>query len=120
MNRLERITSDIKYHICNILSSEIKNPRIGFITVTEVEVSPNLENAKIYFTVLGTDKQKQDTQEALKSASGFIRSQLAARMKIRRVPILDFRIDAASEYGKRIDDIIEKIHKQDKKDNAEN
>ena len=114
MNRLERLSNDIKHHICDIISRHVKDPRLGFITITEVKVSPDMHHAKIYFTVLGEGKEKKDSQDAINSASGFIRKELASCMNIRYTPELDFRLDEAKECSKNIDDIFKKIQQERK------
>ena len=112
MSRAERVANEIKHKICHIIYTEIKDPRIGFITITGVDVSSDLQNAKVYFSVFGDTKQKEASQNALKAASGFIRKQLGMCIKMRYTPILDFRLDESIEYGQKIEDVFRKIHKE--------
>ena len=116
MNRLERVSSEIKHEISMIIQSEVKDPHVGFVTITDVEVSPDIKFAKIYFTVLGDDAQKKLSLEALKKASGFIRKQLAIRLNMRYTPALNFKPDQSTEYGSKIDEILKKINAEGKKD----
>lgn len=116
MARKERVASEIRQHICQILQMEIKDPRIGFTTITDIKVSADLKAAKVYFTSHGDDKQKKASHDALKSAAGFIRSQLASRMNMRYTPALDFRRDESIEYGAKIDEIFKKIQEEREKD----
>lgn len=118
MSRVEKLASELRYHICQIIQKELKDPRIGFITITGVRVSPDLQFAKVYFTVLGDAKQKQASEEAIKSAAGFIRKQLSRRLNARYTPALDFRHDESIEYSQKIDDIFKKIKEKGREDVA--
>jgi len=110
MNRLERVSSEIKHEISLIIQAEVKDPHVGFVTITDVEVSPDIKFAKIYFSVLGDDAAKKATLEALKKASGFIRKQLAIRLNMRYTPALTFKHDQSTEYASKIDSILKKIN----------
>ena len=110
MARKEKVSSEIRHYVCRIIQREIKNPHIGFVTITEVEVAADLELARVYFTVLGDEKQKKESHEALKRSAGFIRKQLSLKLNMRRTPVLDFRMDGSIEYGSKIDAIFKKIH----------
>ena len=106
----ERINSNMQRELSYILANEVKNPNIKFITITDCDVTSDLSYAKIYFTTLGDIKE---TLKALKSAKGFIRKSLADRIELRHIPELEFIYDESIEYGKKIENIIEKIHKED-------
>jgi len=116
VNRLERVSSEIKHEISLIIQAQVKDPHVGFVTITGVEVSPYIKFAKVYFTVLGDDAQKKASLEALKKASGFIRKQLAIRLNMRYTPALNFKPDQSTEYGSKIDEILKKINDERKKD----
>jgi ribosome-binding factor A len=107
---MKKVASEIRHAVCQIIEREIKDPRLGFITITYVDVSADLKIAKIYFTIFGNEKQKQDSQDALKSAVGFIRTQMTKYLRIRYMPELDFRVDEFFEYGQKVEDIFKKIH----------
>lgn len=107
--KIERIGSNLVKEISYILATEIKDEDIKFVTITDVKVTNDLSFAKVYFTVLD-DTKKETTLKALKNASGFIRKQLADRVDIRHIPELQFVFDESIEYGKKIEDIIDKIH----------
>ena len=107
--KIERISSEMIKQISYILATEIKDNDIKFVTVTDCKVSSDLSFAKVYVTVLNQDKIK-DTIKALNNASGFIRKMLADRIDIRHIPELTFVYDESIEYGKNIENIIEKIH----------
>ncbi|MDD5072514.1 MAG: 30S ribosome-binding factor RbfA [Candidatus Omnitrophica bacterium] len=113
--RPERIASEMREIISVIISEELKDPRIGFITVTRVEVTPDIRNAKVYFSSLGGKEEKEDAAEGLNSASGFIRKTLGERMRFKFVPELLFRLDESAEYSIHLNEIFDKIHKEKEK-----
>lgn len=116
MNRQKKVANELRHNICEIIQRELKDHRIGFLTVTGVDISADLQAAKVYFTVYGDAEQKQASEDAIKTAAGFIRSQLGRRMRMRYTPVLEFRPDASVEYGQRIEDICRKIGEERKKD----
>ena len=105
----------MKQEIADILMRKIKDPRIGFVTVTDVDLADDLRNAKVFVSVYGGDDQKRASLEGLKSASSFIRSELGRRMRLRFVPELLFRFDATVERGAHIMELLREI--EQKKDN---
>jgi len=109
--KIERIGSNLVKEISYILANEVKDNDIKFVTVTDVKVTNDLSYAKVYFTVLDDEKRKT-TLDALNSAKGFIRKELTNRVDIRHIPELEFVFDESIEYGKKIEDIIEKIHEK--------
>lgn len=111
----ERMASNLVKEISYILATEVKNKDIGFITITDVKLSEDLSFAKVYYTVLEDDK-KEETEKALKSASGFIRHELRERVEMRQIPELRFVYDESIEYSEKIEDIIDQIHENDKTD----
>jgi len=100
----------MKREIADILMRKIKDPRIGFVTVTDVEVSHDLRNAKVFVSIYGGDKE--DTLKGLKSAAPFIRSELGSRMQLRCVPELLFRFDSTVEQGAHIMELLREIEQQ--------
>lgn len=109
MSRVERVAQALKEEISNIIHDELKDPRIGFVTVTRVELTQDLRYAKIFFSVLGSEKEQKDTQEALESAAGFIRRLIAHRVKLRLVPEVRFIQDKSCEYSIHIQQELDKI-----------
>jgi ribosome-binding factor A len=109
--RKERIASVLEREISSIISQEIRDPRIGFITVTKVVVSRDLKSADVYFSSLN---DKSEGLQTLKRAKGYIKSTLAHRVRLKFIPDLEFKIDDSYEYGKRIDDLFEEISKNNK------
>ena len=106
--KINRIESILLKEISYILANEVKDKDINFVTVTTVNVTNDLSYAKVYVTVLD-DEKKETTMNALKDASGFIRSQLFDRVDMRNVPELTFVYDESIEYGKKIENLIEEI-----------
>ena len=109
--KIERISDALIEQISYIVSNKVKNKDINFVTITDVKVSSDLSFAKVYFTVLD-DSKKDSTLKALKEASGFIRHELRDRIEIRQIPELTFVYDESINEAKKIEDLIEKIHKK--------
>jgi len=117
-HRIEKVENLIKQEISLILLTKMNDPELGFITVTNVKVSPDLKIAKIYLSVF--DKEKRQTVlERIVTRSGFIRSELAHRISLRYVPELKFFIDDTLDYVEKINTLIRKIHEDDKPENSQ-
>jgi len=113
--RAERVSDQMKHEIADILMRKIKDPRIGFVTVTDVEVADDLRNAKVFVSVYGGDKE--ETLKGLKSATAFIRLELGRRMRMRFIPELLFRFDATVERGAHIMELLHELEEgKEKKD----
>ena len=106
--RSARVSDLIKEEVAEIIMHKLKDPRLGFVTVTEARVSDDLRHAKIYISVFEESK-KDETLKILSSSAKFIRSQLARRVKIKFIPDIIFRFDESIEYGARIDRILNDI-----------
>ncbi|MNW23569.1 Ribosome-binding factor A [compost metagenome] len=111
--RTGRVSEQIKKELSLLIQSELKDPRIGFITVTGVEVTNDLSQAKVYLSVLGDDEQKQGSLKGLEKASGFLRSEVGKRIRLRHVPELIFKIDESIAYGSRIERLLSDIEKEE-------
>lgn len=107
--RKERVEDQIKKEASLIIQRELKDPRAGFITVTAVELSSDLKSAKIFYSVLGDEESKDKSEQALKSASGFIQRQIGIRMRLRYTPQVIFKYDHSIERGARIEEILKEI-----------
>jgi ribosome-binding factor A len=106
-HRHERIAGEILEEISIMLAGELKDPRLeGFATVTEVRVSPDLKQARVYVNVSGSETEQASTLKGLRAASGFIRHELSERLRLRRAPEVSFVLDRSEEYGQRIEEII--------------
>lgn len=108
--RVGRVGEQIKKELSTLIQMELKDPRIGFITVTGVEVTGDLSQARVYLSVLGNDEQKEETLKALARGTGFLRSELGKRIRFRHTPELIFKFDQSIEYGSRIESLLEKIN----------
>ena len=111
--KIERLNDAFQEEISKILMLEIKDEDIKFVTITGVETTSDLSYAKVYFTVLD-DSKKESTLEALNGAASFIRGKLSARVDVRHTPELKFIYDDSIEYGEHIEDIIDRIHSEEK------
>jgi len=109
MSRHDRISEALKREIGNIIHAELKDPRLGFITVTRVELTQDLRYAKVFFSVLGKEEEHKKTKEALDSALGFIRRLIAQRIRLRFVPDITFKEDRSAEYSIRIQEALNEI-----------
>ncbi|GGE25138.1 ribosome-binding factor A [Marinithermofilum abyssi] len=113
--RASRVGEQVKKELSQVLQYEMKDPRIGFVTVTAVEMSGDLQQAKVYISVLGSDEQKQETLEGLAKAKGFLRTEIGRRIKLRHTPELVFKFDESIEYGQRISKLLEEVNEDDAK-----
>ncbi|WP_454190608.1 30S ribosome-binding factor RbfA [Paenibacillus sp. Marseille-Q7038] len=113
--RTGRVSEQIKKEISLLIQTELKDPRVGFVTVTGVDLTNDLSQAKIYLSVLGDEEQKNNSLKALHKANGFMRSELGKRIKFRHVPELIFKIDESIEYGSRIEKLLTEIDTKDSK-----
>ena len=109
--RANRVAEQMKKELGEILTRKIKDPRVGFVTVTDVEVTGDLQQATVYISVLGDDNKKKDTLLGLAKAKGFIRSEIGTRIRLRKTPEINFEFDEALEYGNRIETILRDINK---------
>jgi ribosome-binding factor A len=104
--RPERLAEQIKEEVSLIISGEVEDPRVGFVTVTDVKMSPDLRHAKVYVSVIGTDDEVKGSLAALKHANGFIRYQLGAVLRMRHTPELHFAHDDAEVRAARIEELL--------------
>src|SRR5881392_885822 len=105
--RMRRINEVLREVIGSAISTDLKDPRIGFVTVTSVETSPDLRTAKVFVSVLGSDEERQATLEGLRSSHGVIQARIAAETRMKRTPTLTFRYDETIEQGVRISELLE-------------
>ena len=115
-----RINMEVQRELSKVISQEMKDPRIDPMTsVIAVEVTPDLKQAKVYVSVLGSDEKKQATLEGLKSATPFIRKHLASTINLRNTPELKFFMDESIEYGVSMSKLIDDVNKDISKDEEE-
>ena len=109
--RTERLGEEIREEVAQMITGELKDPRIGFVTVTRVDLGPDLRQARIYVGVLGTEKQREKSLSGLKQASGFLRRALGQRLRLRHTPELVFQYDEGLEASDRVARLLDEIQK---------
>jgi ribosome-binding factor A len=105
-SRPDRVGEEIRHEIGRLLGRDVHDPAIGFVTVTRVKVSPDLQLARVFYTQLGDERARQETQRALERATPFLRRHIGARLRLRRVPELRFQFDQSVEHQDRIEKIL--------------
>lgn len=113
MSRQDKVSEAIRQEASMIIHDKLKDPRLGFVTITNVEVTPDLRYAKIFFSVLGSDEAYKNTKEALDSALGFVRKLIAQRLNLRFAPEIAFYEDRSTEYSVRIEEVLNEIKELD-------
>lgn len=108
-HRVNRVGEQMKKELGDIIGRKIKDPRIGFVTVTDVEVTGDLQQAKVFISVLGDDAQKENTLKALAKAKGFIRTEIGQRIRLRKTPEITFEFDQSIDYGNRIETLLHQV-----------
>jgi ribosome-binding factor A len=109
-HRIERLDSLFRHEISQLLQRQVKDPRLGnFVTVTEVSISPDLKYAKVFVSCICSEEVKRDTLSGLAAASGFLRNQLAKRLRLRRIPELSFHWDDSIERGAHLLQLIDEV-----------
>ena len=113
--RSRRIAEQVQRELSDLIRLQLKDPRVGMITITDVEVTPDNAHAKIYFTLLGQASRIDEAVAGLQHAAGYLRSQLAQRLRVRIVPQLHFEYDASVERGIRLSQLIDAAVAEDAK-----
>ncbi|MBR6014147.1 MAG: 30S ribosome-binding factor RbfA [Selenomonadaceae bacterium] len=108
--RVEKLQELIKQEVGKMFLKEIKDPRIGFVTVTEVEMSSDLHEAKIFVSIMGDEEKIKETFKGLKSALGFIRREIGKRIRMRYIPKIFFALDTSLNYSEHIQKILLEIN----------
>jgi ribosome-binding factor A len=106
--RSQRVSDLLREEIADIITYRLKDPRIGFITVTGVDVTDDIKIARVYISVL-KDEEKKTTLEVLNAAKSFIRTELSKRLRMKFIPSIEFRLDTSVEYGSMIDKLLKEI-----------
>jgi len=113
-SRPDRVADQIRGELAILLVREVHDPGIGFVTLTRVQVSPDLQLARVFYTVLGDDKTRATSAKALERAATFLRRQIGARLRLKRVPDLKFQYDEAVAGQDRIERLLNDIHAADR------
>lgn len=114
VDRIARISEEVRREISSIIQNDLKDPRLPqMISVTSVNVTKDLRHAKVFISVLGNEEQKKNALSALKSAAGFIRREVGSRMEIRYTPEMHFELDDSIEHGAYMSQLLNKIKAQE-------
>jgi ribosome-binding factor A len=105
-NRIRRVNEAVREVLSEAIATELKDPRVGFVTVTAVDTSPDLRHARVYVSVLGDDKQREDSLAGLASSHGYLQSRVAALLRLKHTPTLDFQYDPSAERVMRISELL--------------
>lgn len=119
MNRAERLGEQIREELSELLTREVRDPGIGFVTLTRVRVTEDLLQARVYYTSLGDAAARQRTARALERALPFLRRALGERLRLRRVPELSFTYDESIDHQARVEELLEEIRREDARRAAE-
>jgi len=114
--RCEKVAETIHEVISGLLIKGVKDPRVGFVTITGVKVTDDLRLATIYFSVIGSDAERKETETGLNSAKGFLRRELGKTLTMRYIPDIFFRYDDSVDYGSHIESILKQIHETEEAD----
>ena len=112
--RQEKLGELIAIELSDLLRMRVKDPRVGFASITHVEVSGDLRHAKIFVSVMGTSEEQADTMKGLKNATGYLRHELATRIALRYMPDIVFKLDTSIAEGARIIDLINKVEEEER------
>jgi len=104
---MRRVDVAMRQVLGDALAQDLKDPRIGFVTVTDVKTSPDLRHARVHVSVLGTDAEQETTLEGLRSAHGFLQTRVASELRLKRTPELTFELDHTAENAARLERLIE-------------
>jgi ribosome-binding factor A len=105
-----RVADQIRAEITTMLAREVHDPGIGFLTITHVRVTPDLQVARVFYTTLGNESERRATDKALRRAAPFLRHQIGQRLRLRRVPALEFQFDKSVETQDRVERLLQEIH----------
>ncbi|WP_394583678.1 30S ribosome-binding factor RbfA [Cytobacillus firmus] len=117
--RANRVGEQMKKELGEIISRKIKDPRVGFVTVTDVQVTGDLQQATVFISVLGDEEQRENTLRGLAKAKGFIRSEIGQRIRLRKTPEILFEFDESIDYGNRIESLLHQIQDEGRSKNEE-
>ena len=104
---MRRVNEVIREVLAAAIATDVKDPRIGFVTVTDVETSPDLRAARVYVSVLGSEEEREDALAGLRSAHGFLQTRIADEVRMKRTPTLTFHYDESVERGARLSELLD-------------
>jgi ribosome-binding factor A len=109
--RIRRVDEAVREVLADAVSQDLKDPRVGFVTVTEVRTSPDLRQARVFVSVFGTADEKAATLDGLRSAHGIMQARIARELRLKRTPALEFALDETAERAARLEALIEDVTK---------
>jgi len=112
-SRRERVADALREEISALLLSDVRDPRVGFVTITEVKVSPDLSHARVFISVLGSEDAQRESLDALNRASGYLQRQIFRHLRLKKALSLLFELDYSVQSGSRIEELLHKIHSPD-------
>jgi ribosome-binding factor A len=107
-SRMRRVNEAVREVLSGHITEDLKDPRVGFVTVTGVETSPDLRHARVYVSVLGSDAEKAQALEGLRSSAGFLQAKVGEELRMKRTPTLEFRYDESIDRGMRISELLDR------------
>ncbi len=113
-SRAERVAEQIRRELAELIRLELKDPRVSLVTLTDVEISPDYAHAKVFYTTLAGEEHRQEIEQGLRRASGFLRREIGRRVRIHHTPELHFVYDASVERGARLSHLIDEAVKSDR------
>ena len=116
--RQAKIAELLKEEISDILRREMKDPRLGFVTITDAEISPDLRHAKVFVSILGTEQERKDNMALLKKAERFVRQAVGKRLSMKLLPEIRFYLDTSVDQGVRIFELLDKIKRNDEHESS--
>lgn len=119
MSRIEKVNEQLRREISQTIQQDLADPRLQFVSITKVDASKDLRNARVYFSVLGNAKNKESAQKGLDSAKGILRKYIGQRMKMRYTPDLNFYFDDSINVSFTLEETIKEIHEQAQTDIAD-
>jgi ribosome-binding factor A len=114
--RTEQVAEEIQRNLGDLLLREMRDPHVGFTTITAVDVSPDLEHARVHVSVLGSEEEERDSMRALGRASGYLRTELGKRMRMRHIPELRFQADRTTKDAIRIGELLRDVLPEEETD----
>ncbi len=108
-HRASRLAESIKEEVSKMIREEVKDPRLGFVTVTDVEVAEDLRHARVFVSILGEEEDVKNSMDVLTRASGFVRTELGKAIRLRHVPEISFRYDKSIEHGAHISKLLREV-----------
>ena len=104
--RMRRVDAAVRQVLADAIAEELKDPRVGFVTVTDVTTSPDLRSARVYVSVLGDEQKRADSLAGLRHAHGYLQGRIATELELRRTPTLEFRYDETTDRALRVEDLL--------------